>query len=339
MSQAPMDRRAPVAICVIGFLLFPASLPLLADEPGQTDGLDKGSSLQAVAERLTQIADAATEGERHFKNLRVKAHIEPRGEQYDLAVQNGLGRLDLRFTKGQSAGATTYWLDNGLAFYSSSRNTLVIDPPLAKRDRMPAALSRRLALFYGVAWNGEVLSVSQFCRELARGIHDNEIGAKHCTVRVVEGRPLRIVVESKMTEPRFQYFMEVTLASDRGYRMTSLIERQSGGQTPKDYMSHRQISSEYSELAPGVFFLSRGVWTQRESGTLAEKNNHATDSKAELTVDSVEYGDLKLPAEYFDAHHWPGVRKGLQVIDRRTKPSLRFEYGDSPYDPMVLEHE
>ncbi|TWT75944.1 hypothetical protein Pla123a_27290 [Posidoniimonas polymericola] len=342
-SRAPLARLVPVAICAVGFGLCLAPQRLPAEEPRQAGRRDTGTSLQAatslqeVAERLTQIADAAAKRERQFANLHVKAHIEPRGERYDMAVQNGRGRLDLHFTKRPSAGTTTYWLDDGVAFYSSSRNTLVIDPPLAQRERMPAWLSSRLALFFGVAWNGEVLTVSQFCRELASTIRGNEIDTEHWTTRVVEGSPLRIVVEGKMTEPPHNAFTEVTLDPARGFLMTDFIERQSGGRTPRDYVSHRRITSEYSELAPGVFFLSRGVWTQREAGTLAEVDNRAEDSKAELTIDSVEYGDFELPANYFDAHHWPGIRKGLQVIDHRTKPSLRFEYGDSPYDPMVLD--
>lgn len=295
--------------------------------------------LSDTADRLVQIAEAAASHERNFENLRVNARLEPSGETIHLTLKGTLSRLELDMPNGAGAATTSFWLDDGFAAFSSSRDTLIIEPPMADRRHITDWLAGRFWLFQMAEWEGKMLSVSQFCLKLAEDIRSGLINGKQSLVQVkTDGEFVVVIVDGFFTNtPANNYRLEVTLDPKKSYVMTSWVERDPQGKKPTDYLYERQVVSNYSEVAPGVYFVSDGVWSQSTSGTIAEELNQVSRSRDELVVNSVEFGDFELPSDFFDVHRWPAVRKGMDVVDRRVKPHLHFVYGEGPYDESVLD--
>ncbi len=295
------------------------------------------SDPSTIAAKLTEIRNVARRHEKRFENLRVNGTFEPKHEAFLVVVRDGKYRHDREVVTGDGRRVKSYWLDDGKTAFSFSENLLVMDPTLGEGTKLEQNLPAHLAVYLtpqaGPVTRGN-LSVSQYCDALLAALGTEAFGKNSvATLRLREtGRQTVISIELK-PDHEINDETAVTLDADRNYVMTRYWDRSGTADT----LRQNDVHSEYRELAPGVFFLSKGTWWQKDSGKGFEERGEAHEGRMSIAIDSVEFGDFPVSDTFFDVHHWPPIKPGINVYDNRAKPPLQFVYDKGPFDAVVLQ--
>ena len=202
-------------------------------------------------------------------------------------VRDGKYRYDREVVHGDGRRVKSYWLDDGKTAFSFSENLLVMDPTLWRgQKKLEQNLPAHLAV-YLMPDSGPIsrrnLSVSQYCDALLAALGTEAFGKNSvATLRLREtGRRTIIRIEVKPDDEKYE--TEVTLDADKNYVMTRYWDRSGSS----DKMRQNDVHSEYRELAPGVFFLSKGTWWQKASGKKLEELGEAYEGRMSIAIDSV----------------------------------------------------
>ena len=286
----------------------------------------------AIAAKLTEIRDVARRHEKRFENLRVKGTFEPNHEKFLVVVRDGKYRHDREVVTRDGRRVKSYWLDDGQTYFSFSENLLVLGRTLGDGTKLEQNLPAHLAV-YLTPDSGPIsqrnLGVSQYCDALLAAARTQCVRqVSVATLRLRETR--RRTVISIALKPDDE--TDVTLDADRNYVMTRYSDRSGSA----DRLRQNDVRSEYRELSPGVFFLSKGTWWQKASGKKLEELGEAHEGRMSIAIDSVEFGDFPVSDTFFDVHHWPPIKLGISVYDNRAKPPRQFVYDKGPFDATVL---
>lgn len=298
----------------------------------------------AIADTLAEIRDIARRHEKRFENLSVKGQWNPNHEAFTLVLQEGKCRHDREVAMPDGSRVTSYWLDDGKVFYSWG-GELVLEPSAGSRRKQVEAVAAHLWVYLmpPVHFGAEDLhltnyTVSEYCDHLMRMIRNASFGRFGFAAELKEGRD-QVTIELKQRKPGGVVPWQTSISLDPGkhYVMTRYWERFAADEGADVYSREQEISSEYREVSPGAFFLSKGTWRQKDKGSRLRANGREREGRQTIAIDSVQCGDFGRDEARFDVHKWPPIKLGIRVRDQRVQPALEYVYDKGSFDQSVLE--
>ncbi len=293
-----------------------------------------GTNREAFLAELEQIRDGYRKGQRPFKNMVVEGRLQPGNRHFSLMIQGNKRRWECELDGTMDEPVTVYRLVDGRNYYLfqggdlgigsledidrkwyggaatgdfyrfqmpliRENHTMPVDAfcdwilgRLNKKPNGPAAM-KRLDAIYSITKNDDAITISiDFQQAIPTGLGLN---------------------------------LELTVDPQRGYLMKTYVSDYRLGKIDPAGCRIRRFSAKHSELAPGVFFLSRGDVEYVTGGRLAEsKTGETSTHSASVVVETVRFGDIDLDESNFDILSLP-IPIEASVYDQRTKPPVQYE--------------
>ncbi len=188
------------------------------------------------------------------------------------------------------------------------------------------------------------LSVSELCDYLTKLIHiDGAFGNNSpATISLnITAHQVEIVIQLSDKGVVFDDTRYV-LDSDKNYVLIRYRYRirKLSPEGEELIVREADFKSEYREIAPGVFFLSKGSARWKNSGKNfkeVEVGNGVVirqpkESEQNIVINSIETGNFQVDKTLFDIHYWPPIKPGIKVDDYRVDPHRMFIYDNNSFD-------
>jgi thiol-disulfide isomerase/thioredoxin len=260
--------------------------------------------------------------------------FEPDWHPFSEVWMNGKGRFeveDAQRVNGRKEKYKAYRITDGKAFYALNASGLKGATPVLY---VSPYKNIELDWFMNTHSMTNGLEVSDWqnsapvpivCRRQIDRLRRGEVFGKTLHLHCYEAAGqmvVELVEDSK--DPRHAN-THITFSVDprQGYHLVK-VERQVGG--PGGGLYYReQRAVDYSEVAPGVYFLKRSRNLFSNFGTVSLDDGGAGWGFYQVEVASVELGDFKFDQALFEPTSLP-LPDGTIVVDQRAEPERMFAY-------------
>jgi hypothetical protein len=288
------------------------------------------------------LRDGAAAHERLFRNVSYEGRFLPNDEKFTIAIVDGKCRFDREVLLEGGARVDSHWLHDGEAAFSFSEDLLTIDPLLESRGDLLTQTGSRLWMMLMPDMGEGLQSVSDACDNLIDLVDKGMFAETDRSSSLeINDEGDEVVIELKLRDESnglVVYHYTLALNREMGYVMTRSRDWQTADDGPEISLSVQSVNSTYREVAPGAYALDRGTYRRQLSGTRhgPSGDGRAGDAEMSVAIDAVEFGDFKVPDEFFSIHAWPPIKKGIKVDDSRVYPPQRYTYKEGPFEEAVL---
>jgi hypothetical protein len=341
INLVPMTFQRTAKLYALGMIILCVDAHPASSADAQI--LNARTESASVLRLLRAIKEGYQKGEEFLQEFDVKGTVTPGDRSFRYVRSGRFARFDIAFD-ADSGRVTLKRLNDGERFFKLDGRGLTI-APLGKPDVTWRGLISDYSRYESPLYQEQELNVADRCDWLAdlmsstgpfSGTKLIESGAASLTITTSDtGTVLRLSAfdpENVGAEPLSA--LEMTLDPNRAFRLVQFDERY-GQLASLSYAYHVQIDNEYAEVAPGVWFLSRGRRRYSQS-RLPDATADAALSESTVVINDVQLGKPAVAPDFFSLRAL-NIRPGTHVQDDRVVPSAVFVYGQGDVEAEVLE--